>query len=248
MFNVGTQLRKTRKKANLTLDQLASSSGVDRGTISRIELGHVSPRIDTISFLCEAMDTDLSAFFGLTEAGAPEAQEGYGGPKAPPANGHTEPLPAEDRSHRIEFPFPMEPAPHAALEGYWPVPSSFWRGLLEVLERFEILVKNSREMILVKDSAGHILYTSPPCEQVLGLRPQDLVGQKIQPLIHPEDLAAYEACVASLSVSPGESRTLTYRMRHRDESWCWISSRLTNQLENPSIRALVVNSLQVQAP
>ena len=248
MFNVGTQLRKTRKKANLTLDQLASSSGVDRGTISRIELGHVSPRIDTISFLCEAMDTNLGAFFGLHEAvGADQAQAlPHPAPCAP--NGHGERATSLDRPLRIEFPFPAEASPHAAMEGYWPVPSSFWRGLLEVLERFEILVKNSREMILVKDRGGRILYTSPPCEQILGLRPQDLVGQTIQSLIHPEDLASYEACLASLNGSPGASRNLTYRMRHRDESWCWISSRLTNQVENPSIRAVVVNSLQVQAP
>ena len=67
MFNVGSHLRKLRRKSNLTLDQLAASSGVDRGTISRIELGHVSPRIDTISFLCEAMGTSLSHFFGAPD-------------------------------------------------------------------------------------------------------------------------------------------------------------------------------------
>jgi len=64
MWDTGTQLRKVRKKSNLTLDQLASISGIDRGTISRIELGHVSPRIDTISSLCEAMKTTLPEFFG----------------------------------------------------------------------------------------------------------------------------------------------------------------------------------------
>ena len=70
MLNIGLQLRKTRKRCNLTLDQLAGSSGVDRGTISRIELGRVSPRIDTIGFLCEAMNTSLSHFFGLPETAA----------------------------------------------------------------------------------------------------------------------------------------------------------------------------------
>ena len=59
-------------RSNFTLDQLASTSGVDRGTISRIELGHVSPRIDTISFLCEAMGASLSQFFGSPDAAGEE--------------------------------------------------------------------------------------------------------------------------------------------------------------------------------
>ena len=63
MFNTGAQLRKSRKRSSFTLDQLAAKSGIDRGTISRIELGHVSPRIDTLDFLCQAMNTTLADFF-----------------------------------------------------------------------------------------------------------------------------------------------------------------------------------------
>jgi transcriptional regulator with XRE-family HTH domain len=125
MFNVGSQLRKVRRRSNLTLDQLAASSGVDRGTISRIELGHVSPRIDTISFLCEAMGTNLNAFFGAPEADPP--------PAAP------EPPPAAPRQHAAAVPARSEG------DGYWPVPTSLWHGLLEVLDRFEALVKNSSD-------------------------------------------------------------------------------------------------------
>ena len=242
MFNVGAQLRKTRKASNLTLDQLAASSGVDRGTISRIELGHVSPRIDTIGFLCEAMNTNLSLFFGLAEAGF----EGQDGPCAPPLPAEA-PSPADPALEES----PREPqtiaaAAPAPMEGYWPVPSSFWKGLLEVLERFEILVKHSREMILVEDRLGGILYTSPPCEQILGLRPQDLVGRSFQSLIHPEDLARYQECFAAVSALPGESLTLSFRFRHKDESWCLVSSKFTNHLNNPCICAVVVNALLVQ--
>ena len=165
MFNVGAQLRKTRKKSNLTLDQLAASSGVDRGTISRIELGHVSPRIDTIGFLCEAMNTTVGSFFDLTdpaEIAAGGSRRSWPGPLASEAD-----LALDRGAGREEPPFLLE-GPPPPMEGYWPVPSSFWRGLLEVLERFEVLIKNSREMILVKDSSGTILYISPPCEQILG--------------------------------------------------------------------------------
>src|SRR5208283_6044234 len=119
MFNVGLQLRRIRKKTNLTLDQLAASSGVDRGTISRIELGHVSPRIDTISFLCEAMGTNLALFFD-GEGEQPEARGTTPEPPAdPPETAGADGFQASARM------------PRADPEGYWPVPSSFWQGLLE---------------------------------------------------------------------------------------------------------------------
>ena len=248
MFNVGAQLRKIRKQSNLTLDQLAASSGVDRGTISRIELGHVSPRIDTIGFLCEAMNTNVGTFFEQPElalqAEGP-ARRLPGSPSLADADPLADPAPAS-LGARLELPFVLETPVVPAMEGYWPVPSTFWKGLLEVLERFEILVKNSREMIMVKDNSGVILYTSPPCELMLGFRPQDLVGQKVQTLIHPDDLLRYQLCLASLAGLAGESRSLDYRMLHKDGSWCKISSKITNQLDNPSIRALVVNSLKIQ--
>jgi len=232
MFNVGSQLRKVRRRSNLTLDQLAASSGVDRGTISRIELGHVSPRIDTISFLCEAMGTSLSHFFGAPETPA-DAQ-----------------APAPDR------PAPGPPAPRKAapgpgraeVEGYWPVPSSLWHGLLEVVDRFEALVKNSSELILVQDGSGYVLYASPSCEAILGLRSPDLVGCHCWSMIHPADLPRYERLVESLARRANGTGKLDCRIRHRDGSWHWFSAKFSNQFQNPNILALVINCLEIPAP
>jgi PAS domain S-box-containing protein len=219
------------------LDQLATSSGVDRGTISRIELGHVSPRIDTISFLCEAMGTSLSGFFGGPEAPA-EAQT-----VAPPPEAAE---PATMSPTRVP-PMPVGPG-KTETDGYWPVPSSLWHGLLEVLDRFEALVKNSSELILVQDQSGYILYASPSCETILGLRSPDLVGRHCWSLLHPADLPGFEERVAALAQKPNGTGRMDYRMRHRDGSWRWIAMKFSNQLNNPSIQALVLNGLERQSP
>jgi len=243
MFNIGLQLRKTRKKCNLTLDQLAATSGVDRGTISRIELGHVSPRIDTIGFLCEAMNTSLSQFFGLPDGvHAPEADLARGafGPSA--ENGH---VPGAHGFAGPDGAFPGDGTARPPLEGYWPVPSTFWRGLLEVLERFEILVKNSHELILVQERSGLLLYLSPPCETLLGFRPQELLGHRLHTLVHPEDQPGFQACLDTLLQLPGSSLELEYRVRRQDRSWCRLASRFTNQLDNPNVRAVVVNAISL---
>ncbi len=60
---VNQRLRQLRLSRGLTLDQLAEISGINRGTIHRIELNQVSPRLDTLELLCRALGTDLPGLF-----------------------------------------------------------------------------------------------------------------------------------------------------------------------------------------
>jgi PAS domain S-box-containing protein len=222
---------------------------VDRGTISRIELGHVSPRIDTISFLCEAMGTSLSHFFGAQGGPPGEAQDPSAPAKtaAPPAaETHRSAHAAEAQAHRPSALVPVPGPAQPDADGYWPVPSTFWHGLLEVLDRFEALVKNSSELIMVLDHGGIIVYASPACEAILGRRSNDLVGRHGRSLLHPSDLRRYEELLAALP--PNTSLRLDFRLRHKDGSWRWLAGKFCNLLDNPSILGLVVNALETQGP
>jgi PAS domain S-box-containing protein len=244
MFNVGAQLRRMRRKSNFTLDQLAATSGVDRGTISRIELGHVSPRIDTISFLCEAMGATLGQFF----TGPAGDDLGETAPAARPAilAGPADPARPEDPPGLADAARPSLGLTGPEPDGYWPVPSHFWHGMLEVLDRFEALVKNSSELILVLDRGGVILYASPAARTILDRRGPDLVGRHYRSLVHPGDLRRLEETLAALA--PGATTSLDYRLRHKDGSWRTISATFCNMLDNPSVLALVSNGLAGAAP
>jgi len=239
MFNVGTQLRRIRKRTHLTLDQLAATSGVDRGTISRIELGHVSPRIETISFLCEAMGTTLSSFFGAGEEAAP-APAAPGPAQAPDSSPPAAPAGAQPGRPAL----PPGP-PRIEADSYWPVPAPFWQGLLEVQERFEALVKNSSELILVLDPEGFIRYASPASWPLLGLRSADLVGHHSWSLIHPGDLRQLEDLLEQLRPVPNATGQMDCRMHHRDGTWHWTACRFSNQTHNPSVLAVVINALAI---
>jgi PAS domain S-box-containing protein len=131
-------------------------------------------------------------------------------------------------------------------DGYWPVPCSLWHGLTEVLERFEALLKNSSELILVLDGQGLILFASPSAEAILGRRAPDLVGRGIRSLIHPDDLRRFEACLNALPRMARATACLDFRMRHRDGSWHGLASRFLDQTGNPSIMALVINALAIR--
>jgi transcriptional regulator with XRE-family HTH domain len=61
---IGGQIRSLRRIKNLTLDQLAETTGLSKGYLSRIERSEKSPSIATVVKLAEALDVSVAAMFG----------------------------------------------------------------------------------------------------------------------------------------------------------------------------------------
>jgi len=59
---VAKRLRVARTKADMSQSDLADAAGIERKTVNRIENGHFSPNLETLTRLCSALDTKLSAF------------------------------------------------------------------------------------------------------------------------------------------------------------------------------------------
>lgn len=64
---IGERLKALRAASGLTLDELATRSGVSRAMISRIERAEASPTAALLARLCEAWGWTLSAFFAPDE-------------------------------------------------------------------------------------------------------------------------------------------------------------------------------------
>lgn len=210
MFETGIQLRNLRKRRNFTLDQLAERSGIDRGTISRIELGHVSPRVQTLESLCLAMDTPLPAFF---------VGEGRLGGTDPAF----ERTPARD--------------PDDEREPYWPVPGNLWNGILAVVKRMETLLESSRETILVVDHAGRLVYTSPASDRLLGQ--VNGPGQRLNflDLVHPWD--QMQVLDNVINASPARPSLKGIRLRTVDGDWLSCDFTVTDHRKDPAVRAVI---------
>lgn len=58
--HIGDQLRAARLWANLTQEQLADRAGLEKKALSRIENGHVSPRLDTLWHLAHALNIPVA--------------------------------------------------------------------------------------------------------------------------------------------------------------------------------------------
>ena len=64
---IGNRLSFLRKRKKMTLDELASKSGVSKSILSQIERDLSNPTVSTISRIAKALEENLSNFFSLTE-------------------------------------------------------------------------------------------------------------------------------------------------------------------------------------
>jgi transcriptional regulator with XRE-family HTH domain len=57
---IGVRLRRSRRLAGLTQQELSEQSGVDRATISRIEAGHIQePHISTLRKFAQTLGVEV---------------------------------------------------------------------------------------------------------------------------------------------------------------------------------------------
>lgn len=60
---VAVNLRQFREKQDMSQDRLAKLARVDRKTINRIENGHFSPSLDTLTRLSRAQKKSINEYF-----------------------------------------------------------------------------------------------------------------------------------------------------------------------------------------
>lgn len=116
---------------------------------------------------------------------------------------------------------------------------------LELSERrFKSLVQNGSDLIAILDFEANYLYVNDNSTQILGISPEEFIGENAFSFIHPEDkervLAEFSKIQNSkkIAISP-------FRFIHKDGSWRMIETVATNLLDDPSIQGIVANSRDV---
>jgi transcriptional regulator with XRE-family HTH domain len=69
MPKIGGQIYEHRRRRNLTVRELAARSGVSHSTISLIERDKMSPSIDTLGAILDALGLTLAGFFSGHDTG-----------------------------------------------------------------------------------------------------------------------------------------------------------------------------------
>ncbi|MFT5089160.1 MAG: PAS domain S-box-containing protein [Candidatus Latescibacterota bacterium] len=111
-------------------------------------------------------------------------------------------------------------------------------------ERFGNLIEHGTDLILAFEEDGNIVYHSPSHWAILGYEDEELLGRRVEELIHEEDRDAWREGLAKLSKG-GHALSLEMRAQHKDGSYRYIESHVADLLDNVALSAFVMNSWDV---
>ena len=99
------------------------------------------------------------------------------------------------------------------------------RMIRESEERFRGLVEHASDMVYTLTPEGVVTYMSPNWLELMGEPASEALGKSFEAYVHPEDLGACHAFLERVLGGGERLASVDYRIRHRDGSIRWHSSR-----------------------
>jgi len=114
-----------------------------------------------------------------------------------------------------------------------------------IQKRYQALIENSSDVILVVEPDGEITYASPSISNVTGTDPTELTGQNAFDMVHESERDEFESIINQLIDNPGEKIRHEYRTMDADGNWLYMEASVWNLLDNPFVEGIVVNAREI---
>lgn len=111
-------------------------------------------------------------------------------------------------------------------------------------QKFKKLVQDGSDLIGILDINGNYKYVSPTSLTILNTAPEEYIGKNAFDFVHPDDK---EAVIKSFTALETEKRVTIapFRFLHKNGTWRWIETTVTNLLDDPSVNGIVANSRDI---
>jgi len=119
------------------------------------------------------------------------------------------------------------------------------RQLREREEYFRSLIEQAMDIIAVLDADGAVRYASPSVLPLLGYGAEELVGQHIFDLVHPDDVGPALRMFAEGVATGQGGRLLELQVRHKDGTYRSLEAIGRYLLDDPVVRGVVINARDV---
>ena len=88
---------------------------------------------------------------------------------------------------------------------------------------YRLLAENSNDLISRHTIQGKCSYISPRCFQLLGYRPEELIGENPCDFVHPDDVEALKMAFEASMDNNGYT-TFVYRVKRKDNEYVWFKT------------------------
>ncbi|HWK47517.1 MAG TPA: PAS domain S-box protein [Stellaceae bacterium] len=99
------------------------------------------------------------------------------------------------------------------------------KSVREMADTYRVLTDASADVILRTDLSGLRQYVSPASMEMLGYRPEELIGLPSFGLTHPDDMPEQKKIISALVAGQVETTSHTYRLRHKQGHWVWVETK-----------------------
>ncbi len=117
--------------------------------------------------------------------------------------------------------------------------------ILKNEEHIRSLIQNSSDAISILNGNGVITFESSAKNKISDFTMEELIGKPVFDIIHPDDKLNFRDFFNELVKKPGLQIKKEYRSLHKNKRWIYVESIFSNQVKNPSIKGIVVNSRDV---
>jgi PAS domain S-box-containing protein len=114
-----------------------------------------------------------------------------------------------------------------------------------VQKRYQALIENASDLILVLDPDGTITYASPSITNVTGASPDQITGKNTFDLVHEEDREQLENVFDEVVQNPDATARYEYRTPDTDGNWLVMEGVARNMLDNPFVEGIIVNAREI---
>lgn len=110
--------------------------------------------------------------------------------------------------------------------------------------RYKTLVQEGSDMICIMDENANFTYASPTSTKILNITPEQFMGTNAFDYVHPDDYnIVFNEFIKILKVN--QVAIKPFRFKHGDGHWIWLETIVTNKIDEPSLKGIVVNSKDV---
>jgi|GEM_PF-6075785 len=114
--------------------------------------------------------------------------------------------------------------------------------LSENEKRFRSLVENGTDAVAILTADIRPIYVSPSIKRILGYSEDEFLQFELVTLVYPEDWPGVQKSIGRVLANPGIPLPgCTSRLLHKNGTWRWFESTVTNLIHEPSIAGIVDN-------
>ena len=119
--------------------------------------------------------------------------------------------------------------------------------LLHNERRWRRTLEGSWDVVTLLDAQRNVVFASQSGRGLVGYTLSEFLAIPREERSPPEDLALFDRIWIECATRPGHTAQGQMRLRHKDGRWVWLELNATNLLDEPDVRAVVVNWRDIDA-